>query len=841
MALEQYEKKHLRELRNFIAECTLFLKNDRTFPIKHPCEVALYGNGARRTIFGGTGSGEVNSRFKVSIEKGLEKAGFTVTTGDWLNSYDRIFKDARKKFVQMIKERSKAQGLSGPVAGMGSVMPEPDYDLPLNGTGDLAIYVLSRICGEGADRLLKKGDIFLTDTEVKTIHELNEKHSKFMLVLNVGGPVDLSPVSDIKNILLLSQLGAGAGVTFTDILLGKQNPSGKLATTWSCWSDYPHIGDFGDINDTRYDEGIYVGYRYFDTVGKKAMFPFGFGASYTKFEVTPKSISAKKDTLTVKAKVKNTGKFAGKEVVQLYVSKPGDKYDEPYQVLAGWIKTPLIEPDGQATVSVRFSLSDITTYDSKAEAYVLEKGNYILRIGNSSRNTSVAGVAALDKDVTVRKVKNSCGNADINEWIPEKRRYNRIPKDCPVIDIHAEDIKTEQVSYRLRESVLPEVKNLTNEELAMLSVGSAAEGVKNLSIVGNAAQDVAGAAGQTHTALSYKGFSSLIMADGPAGLRLSKNYYIDNSGAHPVGTAMPETMLDFLPTMVSRSMRNKGAVVSKIKGTLHQYCTAIPIGTAIAQSWNTRLAEACGDIVGSEMEIFGVHLWLAPALNIHRDIRCGRNFEYFSEDPLISGKFAAALTQGVQEHPNCAVTIKHFAANNQETNRYNSNSIVSERAMREIYLKGFEIVVKEASPKTVMTSYNLLNGTHTSEHVGLLRDILRCEFGFKGVIMTDWIIEGGTLDKRSLHRGPISSYIANAGSELVMPGSVREANDIIDALNTGELSRDRVEKNISRLLSLIRELIPISESKSEKREPVNIDFSKMTETKDEGSDEDVSE
>ncbi|MBE6969963.1 MAG: glycoside hydrolase family 3 protein, partial [Ruminococcaceae bacterium] len=230
------------------------------------------------------------------------------------------------------------------------------------------------------------------------------------------------------------------------------------------------------------------------------------------------------------------------------------------------------------------------------------------------------------------------------------------------------------------------------------------------------------------------------------------------------------------------------------------------IGTALAQSWNTELAEGCGDVVGSEMERFGVHFWLAPALNIHRSILCGRNFEYFSEDPLISGKMAAAITCGVQKHPGCAATIKHFCANNQETNRYTNNSLVSERALREIYLRGFEICVREAQPLGLMTSYNLLNCEHTSERRDLCEDILRSEWGYRGIIMTDWLISLMPASKDSPYRKAKAALIAAASGELVMPGDKKNVKDILSALQSGELTRSQLEVNASRLYRVWKKL-----------------------------------
>ena len=259
MNLKDYEKKHLQMLREQIAECTVLLKSNGDFPLERAGQIALYGSGARHTIKGGTGSGEVNSRYFVTIEQGLQDAGFTITTSDWLDAYDRLLVDAKKEFHKEIKARAKKNHTVAVIEGMGAVMPEPEYDLPLNGAGDVAVYVLSRISGEGSDRQAVTGDILPGESETRDILALQKKYKKFMLVLNVGGAVDLSAVSEVENILILSQLGVETGAVLADILTGKSNPSGKLTTTWSAWEDYADFGEFGDINDTRYHEGIYVG------------------------------------------------------------------------------------------------------------------------------------------------------------------------------------------------------------------------------------------------------------------------------------------------------------------------------------------------------------------------------------------------------------------------------------------------------------------------------------------------------------------------------------------------------------------------------------------------------
>ena len=803
--MNDYEREHNAILRRLGAECAVLLRSNGAFPLSQPCEVALYGSGARRTIKGGTGSGEVNSRCFVTVEQGLEDAGFTISTKYWMEDYENLYASARRDFVRELKQKAKEHHTVAIVESMGAVMPEMEYNIPLTGAGDTALYVLSRISGEGSDRRAIPGDVLLTETEKRDILALNEKYKNFLLVLNVGGVVDLSAVAEVGNILLLSQLGVETGSILADLLLGKSVPSGKLTTTWSAWADYPTIGSFGEKDDTRYKEGIYVGYRYFDTVGQKALFPFGFGLGYTSFALSGAETALDGETVTVSAEVRNTGSLPGKEVAQLYVSAPQGRLDKPYQTLAAFTKTGEIAPGESENVTLSFCLRDLASYDEKQAAWILEKGDYVLRLGNSSTQTKPAAILRLDADAVTRQGKNCLGKPDFADFRPEKREEKPL-HFVKVIPVSASAIRTETVSYAGHHEIDPAIAALTEEELSLMNIGACDPRAGSLSVIGDASQTVAGAAGETVNRLKQKGIPSLVMADGPAGLRLSRHYTVDEKGAHPVGETMPESMLELMPGAVAWLMKKLGGN-GKTRGEIReQYCTAIPIGTALAQSWNLDVAEACGDLVGDEMERFGVQLWLAPALNIHRDIRCGRNFEYFSEDPLISGKFAAAITKSVQKHPGCGTTVKHFAANNQETNRYNSNSQVSERAMREIYLKGFEIAVRESQPHALMTSYNLLNGVHTSERRDLLEDILRCEFGYAGIVMTDWII-AAVSGKGNKYPGPVSAKIAAAGNDLTMPGGPGDYKAMLRGLKSGVVSREQLQINASRVYWMAQKLV----------------------------------
>ncbi|SCW26603.1 beta-glucosidase [Ruminococcaceae bacterium YRB3002] len=800
-SINEYERDHLERLRPYLPECTVLLKYGGQFPVDAPCKVALYGAGARNTVKGGTGSGEVNSRFFITVEQGLKDRGFTVTTSDWIDPFDQIRQKAHKQFVKEVKARARRKKVLPAIEGMGAIMPEPEYDIPLSATGDIAVYVLSRISGEGADREYRKGDILLTDSEVRDILELNRVFNRFMLVLNTGGPVDLTPVMEVKNILLLSQLGVETGYVLADILLGKSYPSGKLATTWSVEEDYCKEGTFGDRDDTYYNEGIYVGYRYFDSAGKEPVFPFGYGLGFTSFSLQNADFTVEGQTVRVMAKVSNTGGFPGKETLQLYVSIPSGRLDQPYQTLAAFAKTGELKPGEDCEVELFFDMSEIASYDEKSSSYVLESGDYILRLGTSSRDTGVIGAVRLEESVTVKKVDNLLGEPGFRDYVPES--VSTSEQAGKVICIDPGCIPCTSVSYDDVSFDVSRVEGLTDEELCYLSIGAFEARGGLTSAVGNSGKSVAGAAGQTAQMLENKGIGSLCMADGPAGVRISRNYVVRDGKVLSLDMGIPDSMQDYIPKIAFMILKLSGVKPRKGEEIRHQYCTAIPVGTAVAQSWNTDFAYVCGDVIGSEMELYNVDLWLAPALNIHRDIRCGRNFEYYSEDPLISGVMAMHMTRGVQSHKGRGVTIKHFAANNQETNRYNSNSRVSERAMREIYLRGFEICVRGSQPRTVMTSYNLLNGTHTSENRALIKSILRKEFGFDGVVMTDWVFSGGTMDKTSIYPAPESYKVAKAGGDLFMPGSKHDYDNLLNALKNGAVTREQLMINVSRIVKIM--------------------------------------
>ena len=809
MTMNQYEIDHLATVREVAPESMVLLRTDGSFPLERPGSLALYGAGARRTIKGGTGSGDVNSRHVVSVEEGLESAGFVISSKAWLDAYDEIAEKNHREFVEDLKARAKAAGVPALMFGMGAVEPAPVVDLPLDAEADAAIYVLSRDSGEGNDRTPEAGDVKLTESEIRDILALEEKFSTFLLALNVGGPVDLSPVKDVRNILVLSQLGAATGDAFADVVLGRAYPSGRLATTWAAWEDYCSEGDFGDPDDTHYREGVYVGYRYLDSVDVAPIFPFGFGLGYTTFELGGATVTVNGSAVTVEVEARNTGERPGKEVAQVYVSVPAGELDQPFQTLAGFAKTGELAPGASEKLAVAFDLAELASFDTARHASVLEAGAYLVRVGTSSRDTAPAAVIELAETAVVRELHDVLGDPGFTDWKPAAPAAVEIPADLPRLAVEAAALRREDTAEPVDLSeALAFVQGLSDDELTYVVLGDYADEASKQSIIGQASQGLVGAAGQTTT--RFDGLPSLILPDGPAGLRIVPQVGVDAEGKFPLGDALGGL---FAELMDDASMEAFGVAPNAPERTpervFDQYATAIPIGTAIAQTWDPAVAEAIGDVVGAEMDHFGAHLWLAPAMNLHRSILCGRNFEYFSEDPLISGRMAAGITRGVQKHPGRGVTVKHFAFNNQETNRLNSNSRISQRAARDLYLRGFEIVVREAQPHAIMTSYNLINGVHTSESPELLETILRDEWGYEGLVMTDWVVYSMT---RTDMKHPRASAVATvkAGNELFMPGCEEDRKTLLDGLaGVGDLpsiTREELEKQAARVVRMARKL-----------------------------------
>lgn len=816
-AVTERELRGRAVARKAAAEGMVLLKNEgQLLPLEKGRRLALYGSGASRTVKGGTGSGDVNERSRVSILEGLENAGFQITTKAWLADYEAAYKQAREDWKSFLfGQYSKSSDLMG-FFGVYSAHPfQTPSGRPVSGQDvrdsdtDTAVYVVSRTAGEGADRTAAKGDYYLTDAERADLDFICESYPYVVLVVNAGAQIDLSYVEElsaIKSVLFMAQAGMEGGNALTDILSGAVTPSGKLTDTWArAYEDYPASATFshnnGNVQQEYYRESIYVGYRYFDSFGIEPQYPFGFGLSYTEFALTGGAVTVDdgEQTVSVSATVKNVGEvYAGREVVQLYAACPQAGLAKERRRLCGFAKTKLLSPGEAETVTITVPVKALASYEERRHAWVTGQGVYGLFVGNSSRNLTLCAGLEVEADAVVEQAVPICPLQEpLDELVrPDDSaaafetawREELAARKLPVLPLKA--AAERQAAYEPSEALRKArslAERLTEEELIHMVVGEVSKGQGSESALGAASISIPGAAGETSAILEERyGVPGLPMADGPAGLRLSRTYEVDRKS----GCILPGN-----PFAAFEGGFFVDAVQHENADTYYQYCTAIPVGVLLAQSWDTELLREVGRTIGEEMLAFGVTWWLAPGMNIHRDPLCGRNFEYYSEDPVVSGLIAAAMTDGVQSLPGIGTTVKHFACNNQEDNRMGSNSIVSERALREIYLRGFEIAVKRAQPMAIMTSYNLVNGVHSANNYDLCTQAARKEWGFAGIIMTDWTT--------TFHAGGSTAWkCAAAGNDLIMPGGESDFENIRQALAGGELKREELEACAARLISI---------------------------------------
>ena len=794
-AVQDYELRHAALSRRAAAEGIVLLKNEgKLLPLSPASPLALYGRGAAHTVRGGGGSGEVNARYSVDIFTGLKNAGFNIVNEEHIEKYNSVYNSARAAWREMMMKEyanySDGALFFENVYGKNPFLPPPE--LPFEKfPADTAVYVLSRRSGEASDRSAGKGDYLLDDNEEKLLADICANYAKVIVILNVGGVVDLSFMDRHKNILallLLSQPGAEGGNALADVLSGKVNPCGKLTDTWALrYGDYPCADSFSGLGDPlrqEYREGIYVGYRWFDSFSIPVRYCFGHGLSYTDFDIRAQSLDFLGKNLCLGLEVKNCGSVPGKEVVQLYTSCPQKRLCREFRRLTGYAKTALLAPGGAQHLEIEFSPDLLASYDESAPGWLLEEGEYILWLGNSLDSSRPIGRITLDRDALLEITKNLCSPlSPIAEYAPPKPKHISLPDDALSLALSANDLTTHCVEYGRGTAKHDEAEaiavRLSTEQLIRMVCGD--PGKSQTSGSPTTELYVPGAAAETSSSALEHNVVPIVLADGPAGLRLSKFYDVDEGKIIPRG---------FLANLEGGELCPDTGVQGERR---YQYCTAFPVGTLLAQTWDSALLREVGAAVAEEMSRFGVTLWLAPGMNIHRNPLCGRNFEYYSEDPLLSGLSAAAITIGVQSKKGCGVTVKHFAANNCENERMHSDSIMSERAMREIYLKGFETAVKNAAPMAIMSSYNKLNGTHTAALADLCTSIARDEWGFEGVIMTDWTV--------TTNAGDCSARdCILAGNDLIMPGDERDFSALRAALADDTLSEDVLRLCASRVI-----------------------------------------
>ena len=889
--ISEREQRHRILAREAAEESIVLLKNDGVLPLPTGIPVALFGAGAGLTIKGGTGSGDVNVRHSVSIYDGFTLARVRVTSKDWIEDYEERYELARQAWKKQILDEcggsTDGQLFFDTYTSHAFEMPEgrPIEDTDVQ-DAKTAVYVISRVAGEGCDRHLAQSDYYLTDHELEDLRVLATLVEKIVIVINAGAPIDLTVLEampEVKAILFMGQAGEEGGNACARILLGFVNPSAKLTATWArSYMDYPGAMEFSDVRAqldednvfdrdallarSRYEEGIYVGYRYFDSFGVAPRYHFGHGLSYTSFVLTAEAPRAAADGLYIPVTVENTGNpYAGKEVVQVYAACPqpatisgadgvkaaasgetaetlaeaavdggagaeasaqGAKVEaKEFKRLVAFRKTRLLAPGEQETMTLhvdgRALASFRTDYDAAHGAWVIEAGHYAIFVGSSSEESrlQLAGVVEVAAEKVLEIVPHICPvkDADFHECavpVESLRRKTQAWSDTwATMKQAAQQGKRIAGLYgklgwtqALGETVWapgeePVFRNAQDDLDRMAHAIASALEVKDLipllmgefdmhaSALGSAGQRVPGTAGETSRSLEeLLHVPGISMADGPAGLRLSRSYLVERATGEKLSTGIEANLENGF-------FASEPAEPEKYE-RWYQFTTAWPVGTNLAQTWNEELLGAVGRATGIEMEEFHVAWWLAPGMNIHRNPLNGRNFEYYSEDPLLSGKMAAAITKGVQALPGVGTTVKHYACNNQENNRMGVDVSVSERALREIYLRGFEIAIKESQPMCIMTSYNEINGVHSANNADLCTEIARREWHFQGVIMTDWAT---TLD----FGGADAADCVAAGNDLIMPGTTSDRENIEQAYAEGRLSEADIRSCAERVLNIV--------------------------------------
>lgn len=806
-----------RELSRKVAtEGVVLLKNEGLLPLDTDKKLAVFGNGVAKIMKGGTGSGDVNERRVVSVLEGLLAAGYPIVNEKNARKYMADYKAAMTDWREKVLTKLEKLESSSDMAFFGilaDTKAEEYDDIPVLeeqlSEADAVIYIISRSAGEGKDRNAAEGDYYLTAKEKQQLWEIARYNQNIVLLVNTGAQIDIADLQaeeTIKSIVYISQPGMEAGHVIADILSGKVNPSGHLTTTWSRkYEDFPNAATFshcnGDTANEYYEEGIYVGYRYFDSFGVDVLYPFGYGLSYTNFVMKPETVSVDGNAVKVYVTVTNTGAvYAGRQVVQVYAACPQNENGKELKRLIGFKKTSLLKPGQSETVEITADEKHFASYDCDKAAWIVEQGEYAVFVGENVQSIQLAGVLRVEKDSMIEKVSHI---------LPLQAELHEIKPDGRVIDTFTKKWKKEAetngmlaISYSPAEVLyrrLPESEHAANarkiaesmndDELVAMLLGEITKGQDNV-VENELVQTgvyVPGAAGETSCRFEEKyGVPAISMADGPAGLRLMRKYDVDNK----TGLIYGHGLLSALEGGILAQEYDREDVT-----TYYMYATAIPIGTMLAQTWNPEALKEIGSMVAGEMQEFGISWWLAPGMNIHRNPLCGRNYEYYSEDPLVAGSMAAAVTEGVQSVPGTGTTIKHFACNNQEDNRLHSNSIVSERALRELYLRGFEIAVKTSQPMCIMSSYNLINSVPAANSTDLFTEVLRNEWDFKGIVMTDWTATTAGC--------AVSHKCAQAGNDLIMPGKQIDVDDITEALSTGALDREKAVDCVARLISVI--------------------------------------
>lgn len=758
--------------RQAVAEGIVLLRNKgNALPLKAGVKVALFGRSQFNYYKSGTGSGGmVNTSYVTGILDALEE-------------------DEDIEVNPKVKETYEVWLKDHPIDAGRGWASEPWFqeEMPLSEElvneakedSDVAIIIIGRTAGEDKDNKAEAGSYLLTEVEEQMLDLVCKTFDRTIVLLNTGNIIDMKWVDKYgpSAVAYVWQGGQEGGNGVLDVLKGSVNPSGKLPDTIAYdISDYPSTKNFGDGKENIYEEDIYVGYRYFETFAKdKVMYPFGFGLSYTSFDIQVEKIdmplAAMDGEGRITAKITNTGQIPGKEVVQVYLAAPQGKLGKPARLLCGFSKTKTLEPSQSQTLEIPIPWYYLASYDAAGEtgyrsSYVLEKGKYEFYLGSDVRRASLVGHVMADETVCLQQLQEAMApKKEFNILKSKDGKKELEPVKTATIDLQKriqENMPpsydmTEDKGYKLSDVVNEKttmeefIAQLNDEELACIVRG---EGMSSPKVTSG----VAGAFGGVTLSLKDKGIPIGSCADGPSGIRMDS-------------------------------------------GTL---AFSLPNGTCMAASFNEELNRQVYEWEGLELRKNKIDALLGPGMNIHRNPLNGRNFEYFSEDPLLTGKIAASQLRGLHRYDITGV-VKHFACNNQEYMRHTAETIISERALREIYLKAFEIGIKEGDGRAVMSSYGPINGLWTASNYDLLTTILRGEWGFTGIVMTDWWAKGNFEGEDGKVSNVVAKVMAQNDLDMVNEDALTNSGEdnSIECLTSGKVTRGEYQRTAMNICNFL--------------------------------------
>ncbi len=764
-------KKYAQLARQAAAEGCVLLKNENNaLPLQKGDRVAVFGRSAFHYYKSGLGSGGlVNTRYVTGILDALKSCPYLVLDLELVGLYEAWLEE---------NPYDEGQGW-GQVPWCQKEMPLTEEMVGHAARTDAAIVIIGRTAGEDQDLKNEAGSYLLTDTEEEMIAKVCAVCSRTIILLNVGSIIDMTWVDKYQPMAILYawQGGQEGGNAVVDVMTGLVNPCGKLTDTIArSISDYPSTANFGDPRQNIYAEDIYVGYRYFETFAQnKVLYPFGYGLSYTSFHIQAAITSNTINQLSIEAVVTNIGQRSGKEVVEVYVKAPVGRLGQPARKLIGFSKSQLLKPGASQTLSLSISKYTLSSYDDSGitgyrNSYVLEEGIYEIYVGTDVQSAKLCG-SFQEKLTVVRQLSEACAPVTPFERLKALENDN----GCYLLQNEPVPLKTIDIQERRKSCCPVELPYTGNQGYQLVDV---LDGKVSLDDFTSQLDDIsmihmfrgegmcsskvtpgtAGSFGGLTERLSSLGIPAACCADGPSGIRMD------------CGTK----------------------------------AFSLPNGTALGCTFNETLVEDLYTMTGQELRLNKIDSLLGPGMNIHRNPLNGRNFEYISEDPLVTGKIGAAQIRGMAKH-GIGSTIKHYCGNNQESNRRFINSVISQRALREIYLKGFELAVCEGGARSVMTTYGAVNGLWTAGNYDLCTTILRNEWGFHGIVMTDWWAEANYSGKDPSKQAKAPMAAAQNDLYMVVSDTTKnpENDDLEAGFINGMITRGELQRNTQNILRFL--------------------------------------